>query len=318
MSHLSIRKPVCFLAAAIVFCSCGSYEKLLKSNDFDVRYKGALEYYKNQKNNKARALLDAVEVMYVNTEREDTVKFYKAKSIYRNNDFETSGMLFDEFRRNFGRSPFLEEAEFLYAMSHYYMSPHVEQDQTETANAIVFLQEYLSRYPNSPKAQECRNMIDEMGQKLDKKAFLSAKTYYDIRYYNSAILTFKNALKKYPDSRYREEILYLIVRSNYLYAKNSVEAKQRSRYLDMLDAYYNFISEYPQSKHAGDAVKMHDYVQKWLKANGEGLTSDKNVKKQFDKEERKLEGNESKKDKRLSKKAGITEEMPEATPAVAE
>lgn len=283
---MRIRELIFLLVLAVGLSSCGAYEKLLKSNDFEAQYRGALDYYKAKKDNKAIALFDAVESIFSQTEKEDTIKFYKAKSIYRTGDFETSAMLFDDFRKNFGRSPFLEESEYLYAMSYYYMSPLVELDQTNTVRAIASIEEYLERYPNSPKADVSRKLIDELYKKLEEKAFLSAKIYFDIRYYNSAILAFKNALKKYPDSPYREDILYLIMRSSFLYARNSVASKQKSRFLDMLDAYYNFVSEYPESKYKKEAAKMYDYTQRFLKAEESGEITDKKGAKDFDRRER--------------------------------
>ena len=50
-------------------------------------------------------------------------------------------------------------------------------------------------------------------------------------------MAFKNALKQYPESKRREEIMYLIVDSGYRLASNSISEKQTDRYLSMRDAY---------------------------------------------------------------------------------
>ena len=92
----------------------------------------------------------------------------------------------------------------------------------------------------------------------------NAKLYYDIGYYNSAIVALRNAINTYPESNHRELLSYLIVRSHYLYAKNSVETKQRQRYMDMQDAYYSFVAEYPESAYRKEADKMQADSKKFL------------------------------------------------------
>ena len=80
-------------------------------------------------------------------------------------------MEFDDFRRRFGRSPFVEEAEYKYAMGFYYMSPPANRDQTSTYMAITSINEYLQRYPNSLKKQLCLIRLDELQQTLYDKSF---------------------------------------------------------------------------------------------------------------------------------------------------
>ena len=81
-----------------------------------------------------------------------------------------------------------------------------------------------------------------MTGRLHDKEFLNAYTYYKIGKHKSAIVALKNALRKYPETPHREELMYLIVGSGYELAHNSVQRKQTDRYLSMLDSYYTFIA----------------------------------------------------------------------------
>ena len=100
-------------------------------------------------------------------------------------------------------------------------------------------------------------MIEELQARIHSKTFMVGQTYYNIGYYNSAIHSFRNTLKHYPDIPQREQILYLLVKANYQYAKASVTAKQRERYYNTIDAYYNFISEYPESDYRPEVDRMY-------------------------------------------------------------
>ena len=83
------------------------------------------------------------------------------------------------------------------------------------------------------------------------------------------VLALKNALREYPDSRYREEIMFLIVDAGYRYASNSISSKQTDRYLDMLDSYLSFKEEFPSSSHIRELDRMAKHARDYLDRNSE-------------------------------------------------
>ena len=244
--------------------SCSEYNKLLKSGSNKQKYDKALEYFNAGKYSRSLTLFKDIEHIFSQSDQADTVAFYTSLCSYKMGDFETSSQQFDEFRRRFGRSPFLEESEYYFAKGFYYLSPKPENDQSFTFQAMQAISEYLDRYPKSQKRDELLENMIELRQKLYDKAFLNAKLYYDVGYYNSAVTALRNAILKYPESNHREELAYLIVSAQCLYARNSVPALQRQRYLDTQNAYYSFIDEYPESKYRKEADKMQDEAKKFL------------------------------------------------------
>ena len=80
-------------------------------------------------------------------------------------------------------------------------------------------------------------------------------------------MAFKNALKQYPESKRREEIMYLIVDSGYKLASNSIFEKQTDRYLSMLDSYLSFKEEYPESTHVKALDRMAQHARDYLDRN---------------------------------------------------
>jgi outer membrane protein assembly factor BamD len=103
-----------------------------------------------------------------------------------------------------------------------------------------------------------------MSDKLVEKSFISARLYYDLGYYNSAILALRNSLIAYPDTKYREELMFLILKSSYLLADNSVASKQRERYQAAVDEYYSFIGEFPDGPHTREANRIYETSTKFL------------------------------------------------------
>ena len=136
------------------------------------------------------------------TPREDSLSFYNARCKFMNHDWEEAAAQLDTYRRKFSRSPFIENAEGMYALCHYYMAPTPERDQSMTTQAIIAITEFMSRYPDSEYIPEFTEMLNDLTGRLMTKSYLNAYTYYKIGRYKSAIVAFKNALKRYPDSPY--------------------------------------------------------------------------------------------------------------------
>ena len=213
---------------------------------------------------------------YSGTSKADTLSFYIARAHFKNRSYDTASELFDTYRRTFGRSPFIEDAEGMYAMCFYYLSPSPQRDQTVTGQAIVAISEFMSRYPDSEKYGQFEQMRNELTGRLHDKEFLNAYTYYKIGKHKSAIVALKNALRKYPETPHREELMYLIVGSGYELAHNSVQRKQTDRYLSMLDSYYTFIAEFPESTHRKEVDRMAKEAKDYLAKNQKKDTQDGN------------------------------------------
>ena len=265
----SILMMLAVCAVAVVSTGCGPFNKLLKSGDNDKIYAEGRALLDQAKYNRAIMCFEQVQPYFAGTVREDSLAYYMAYAHFKSDDFMTSTELLDEFRRKYTRSQFLEDVEGMYALSYYYLSPEPSRDQTTTTQALTAIQEYLGRYPNSTRRAAFEQMVRELNQKQYDKVFINAKTYYTIGRYKSAVPALKNALKKYPDTPHREELMYLIVKSSYELAHNSIESLQRDRYLSMMDSYYSFVAEYPKSKHIKEVNRMNQEAKKFIAKFGD-------------------------------------------------
>lgn len=244
-----------------------SIHKIIKSADPELIYSEALKYYNNEKWTKAADLFDASQAYYVGNVQEDSIAFFSARSKFKDRNYVDASMQLDEFRRKFGRSIFLEDSEAMLAMCQYYLSPDATRDQTITAEAIISFSEFIERYPDSKRVEAFKELIVELTNRLKEKAYLNAYTYYKVQRYKSAVVALRNALKTYPETPYREEILYLITVSNFRLAHNSIEEKQGERYLNVLDSYYSFINEFPESKHRKELERYTREAKDFLDKN---------------------------------------------------
>lgn len=258
---------LCGITLLVALSGCAGINNLLRSGKPDLIYSKAMEYYQQEKWSRASTLFEGVEHYYAGSSREDSISFFKARCKFKNRDFETASTLLDEFRRKFGRSAFIEDAEGMYALCFYYLAPGPSRDQTMTGQALIAINEFMSHYPESEQTENFHKINGELTQRLHDKAYLNAYTYYKIGRYKSAITALKNALKQFPESSHREQIMYLIVDSSYRFASNSVAEKQTDRYLSMLDSYLSFKEEFPESAHLKELDRMAAHAKDYLDRN---------------------------------------------------
>ena len=277
------------LGAIIAMSSCKSqYELLLNSNDADAKYEAAFEYYNLNKFSKAASLFESLAVLTDGTERDDTVRYYWGLSNYKFKDYYTAETNFDQFIQSYPRSPFTSEARYLRLDCLYRQTLRYELDQTPTYKAINEISAYILEYPSNVHMQECRDMLLELNERLDKKAYESAKLYYKMEDYLASRVAFKNVLKDDAENMYREDILYYIAMSSYKYAHQSVPEKQKERYLAFVDDYLNFIGEIPESQYRKELDSVYQRAQKALGRRGAlDIESDMD-ERDFAKERRKI------------------------------
>jgi outer membrane protein assembly factor BamD len=88
-----------------------------------------------------------------------------------------------------------------------------------------------------------------------------------MKQYRAAITALNNSLKDFANSKYREEMMFLKLNSHFLYAENSLPAKQRERYQEALDDYFSFVEEFPKSEYQKDVASIYDKTNRYLKAH---------------------------------------------------
>ncbi len=139
------------LLTALGSFSCSQYEKIVKSDDVNLKYTKAFEYYNKGDYVKAGALFDQLAPLTRGTRRADSVYFYQAMSQYKLNDYIISGHYFAVFVSMYQNSVFVEEAAYMEAYCYYLQSPRPELDQIPTNQALDAFHLYMIRYPKSDK-----------------------------------------------------------------------------------------------------------------------------------------------------------------------
>ncbi|MBR5018185.1 MAG: outer membrane protein assembly factor BamD [Bacteroidales bacterium] len=267
---MRFRLQLAALAALALLSSCKSqYDAVLYGSDIQAKYKMAFELFEAKKYSKAAETFESLTMATKGTAQDDTVQFYWGLSNYRYGDYITAESNLQEFINTFPLSPFTEEAKFLHLDCLYRGTYRYELDQLPTYKALSEMSVFQIENPGSQYHDRVAEMMDDLNDRLEKKAYKSAWLYYHMEDYLAAHYALKNVLKDNADNRYREEILYYTAMAAYKYAFNSVPSKQRERYLVFVDDYFNIVSEYPESKYVKELEGLYNKVQKLLKQDNQ-------------------------------------------------
>jgi outer membrane protein assembly factor BamD len=259
------RFKIYLLLSVLVLASCGKQQKLLKSTDNEAKYAAAIDYYEKNDYYRALQLFQQLINFYQGTEKAEKMQFYYAYCYYHQKDYVLASYYFKRFGNNYPRSSYAEEAMFMNAYCYFLDSPSSSLDQTNTLTAIKELQLFINFYPNSDRVDEASKLIDQLRAKLQRKDLDIANLYLKMKLFEAAIYSYKNILKDYPDSEYKEEILFAILKSYYNFAYYSISSKQAERYQSALDSYNELVFQYPDTKYLKAAKNMNqdvlDHVQ---------------------------------------------------------
>lgn len=252
-----------FLAFLLVV-SCSKYQRLLKSSNYEKKYEAAVKYYEKQDYFRASTLLEELIPIFKGTKKSEKVYYYYAASQYGMGEYLMAAYHFENFIRTFPSSDSAEVCQYKIAYCYYLDSPVYSLDQTNTFKAITQIEIFINKYPKSLLVKDCNGLIDVLRDKLERKAYENATLYFNMEDFKASFTEFRNLLKDFPDSKYREEAFFMVFKASYQYAYYSIEEKKYDRFQASIEAFHSYMDLFPSGKYVKDAVPLFDHAVKQL------------------------------------------------------
>ena len=270
------------ILAGTFLASCGEYNKVLKSSDYEYKYEAAKSYFGKGHYIKSATILEELIPILKGTDSAEESLYMLAMSYYNQADYVTASHYFQAYYTQYPNGLFTELARFHSGKSLFLDTPEARLDQTSTYAAISELQLFMEYFPESKRNTDAQIMIFSLQDKLVLKDYLSAKLYYDLGTYTgnssmtsdrringnnflACITTAENALRDYPYTSMREEISILLLRAKHKLGMESVEEKKEERMREAIDEYYAFKGEFPESKYMDEVEKIYKDASKYVK-----------------------------------------------------
>jgi outer membrane protein assembly factor BamD len=270
------------LVTAMMTTSCGEYNKVLKSTDYEAKYEAAKSYFGEGHYGRSATLLEELVTILKGTPSAQESMYMLGMSYYNQGDFETASHYFTTYYNSYPRGTYTELARYYSGKALYLDTPEPRLDQSGTYKAVQELQMFMEYFPGSRHQEEAQQMIFTLQDKLVMKDYMAAKLYYDLgsytgnssytttgNNYQACIVTAQNALRDYPYTQLREDLSILILRAKYDMAKESVDEKKEERMRDAIDEYYAFRNEFPDSKYTKEVENVYKDCSKYVKENND-------------------------------------------------
>jgi len=246
------------------------YEKLRASNDNAKKYAEAIKLYNKKQYSKALGLFEGLVTRYRGQEQAEDLYYYYAYTNYKLKDYTSARYHFKTFADTYPSSARAEECRFMWGYCFYLDSPIYSLDQENTTKAIESLQLFINLYPKSDRVAEASKLIQNLRDKLEEKSYANSKLYLTIGDFQAATIAFGNTLRDYPDTKYAEEIEFLTIKAQYLYADRSRENYQEERYNLDINESDQFTDKYPNSKYLKD-------VKQYKRDSEQGIVKAKSI-----------------------------------------
>ena len=257
---ISLIRAIMLIVLLSVATSCSKFNKAMKSTDLEYKYEMGKKFYDKGDWVKAESIFQELIGLYRGMSKAEVIYYYYAYCNYYIEDYIMAGYYFQNFTKTYPTSKHAEECMYMSAYCNYLDSPVSSLDQSNSLRAIERLQLYINRYPESDRVAESNDLIDELRDKLESKAYDNALLYFKIGSYKASIVSFNNVLADFPDTKFREESFFYILKSNYLLAENSIESKKIARYEVTVKAFRKYEKYQPKPTNTIIEVEVEEGV----------------------------------------------------------
>ena len=167
----------------VLLSSCGEYNKILKSTDYELKYSYAKKYFNAKQYERSATLLDELVTIFKGTAYAEESLYLLAQSYYGQKDYQTASQYFETYYSTYPKGEYTELSRFYSGYGLYLDSPDPRLDQTQTYKAIEQLQLYLEYYPQSERASQAQDILFELQEKLAFKELMAARLYFNLGTY---------------------------------------------------------------------------------------------------------------------------------------
>jgi outer membrane protein assembly factor BamD len=198
------------VAALLGGCASGSpYQGMSADQLFEI---GAQEFQEEDWDEAVRAFERFIFAGPTNP-RIVEARLYLARAYYNREDYITAA---SEFSRIVDRHPgdlLAPEASLGICKSYVALSPHIERDQSYTAQAFNACDNVLQDFPGHEVAVEAEQLRDQMRERLARKELTRGDFYFQRKMYNSGIIYYNGLLTLYPRTEAASEALLRLYQS---------------------------------------------------------------------------------------------------------
>jgi outer membrane protein assembly factor BamD len=243
--------------------SCGEYQRIYKKGRISQKRDKAMQLFAKKDFARSVQLLEQVKETWKVRDSLEDIYYHMAMCYFELKDYPYASLFFKDYTDNFTHPKRTIECSYMALYCDFLAIGPSDLDQHDTKKVIEALQLFTNFYSDSEYAERCTEHIDALRKKLQKKEYDLVLQYYKMSDFKSAVTAAKNAVKLYPDMEQREEIEWISVNAQYLYAENSIKSKKLDRLKLVIENIQDYLYIHPrESKHYQEVQKIKSLTEK--------------------------------------------------------
>lgn len=167
------------------------------------------DYLKRGKHLQAVALYEKFLENYVGHERADYAQFKLAESYLEGEEYELAAVEYQVLITNYGYSEWVDESIFQTGVCFWRQAPRSARDQQKAIDALSRFNQFLTTYPDNPRAPDARAYIRQINGRLAEKSLEAARWYYRRKEPKAALVYCDKVIDNYPDNEFWGQAVYL-------------------------------------------------------------------------------------------------------------
>ena len=191
---------ILLIIGVLALSSCSNLSKVMKSSDYEYKYRMAEQYYAKKQYNNAQQIYEDLFPVFKGSQRFEDLYYKYAYCHYYLKDYFQAENLFKGFLDVFPSSPKSEEVDYMHAYCYYKQSPKPPLDQTNTMKAMGMMQTFINTHPGSERNKEAAEIIEKCKVKMETKQSDAAQLYYNVGQFRASAIAYTGVLNDYPES----------------------------------------------------------------------------------------------------------------------
>ncbi len=235
--NLFVRRALCFGVMVVGLAACQrEFNPKLYPNHEDLFTVGMQQFQARKWENASKAFDQLTRDLPVRDSLLPLAYFYLGQAQAKNGEHLLAATSFYRLAEALPEDTLADKALYLSGLEYSKMWRRPELDPQYGQSALNTLGTLLQLYPESKHVEDAQKLMARLDNMFAKKDFGIGYTYYRRRAYDSAIIYFKDVLKKHPTTPVaRETSLYLLS----AYRKIRYTADARDLCDEMLTTYPN-------------------------------------------------------------------------------
>ncbi|HEY7460469.1 MAG TPA: outer membrane protein assembly factor BamD [Gemmatimonadota bacterium] len=206
------RVALALLVAALGAAACASAPRtsILSA---DEEYEQGIDAYNRGKWSSAAEHLNRLVLNYSEDPRAAQARYLLGQANFHNEEYPSAAQDFERFQQDFPTDSLSDDAFYWAGRSYEAQALKPELDQSDTQRAISQYGELRRQYPASPFADEARDRIRALRDRLAAKEFMNARYYFKQKLWKATEIYVRSLIEQFPESSYVAPAYLMLVRA---------------------------------------------------------------------------------------------------------